>query len=413
MKEIMRGHQEDTPPSSVNGDEITGMDEEGIIYYDDGDEIQLDEDEYMEEVTEDFFEEDEADMEPPEDHAALVFSKHVGSVFSCDLHPNGKLAVTGGEDDKAYVWSVETGEVVMDCVGHKDSVIFVGFSFDGAYLATADMCGLIKVWKCNTENQDPWPVAFEYEADDLTWGLWHFGARVLMFGSVSGDIYVFKVPSGDTKILQGHNVKSECGKLFRDGVRLSAGYEDGAVKIWDLKTSAILQQVPASVHQIRVTAVDNHPENNLIASISTDGKVVLTTPNNGKVVGQLETENDLETVAFADDAQLGLLATGTLTGAVCIWDVARQMIRHQCAKSDDAVGGVTKMIWVKTELVTGCLDGSIRVYEGRNGERSQMLTGHRSEILDLCYNEKENLFLTTSDDGTARIFKYEVNKDKD
>lgn len=105
--------------------------------------------------------------------------------------------------------------------------------------------------------------------------------------------------------------------------------------------------------------------------------------------------------------------TGTLTGAVCIWDVARQMIRHQCAKSDDAVGGVTKMIWVKTELVTGCLDGSIRVYEGRNGERSQMLTGHRSEILDLCYNEKENLFLTTSDDGTARIFKYEVNKDKD
>lgn len=40
--------------------------------------------------------------------------------------------------------------------------------------------------------------------------------------------------------------------------------------------------------------------------------MVLTKPNNGKVVGQLETDNDLETVAFADDAQLGLLATGKI-----------------------------------------------------------------------------------------------------
>lgn len=51
-----------------------------------------------------------------------------------------------------------------------------------------------------------------------------------------------------------------------------AGYEDGAVKIWDLKTSAVLHQVPASVHEMRVTAIDTHPDGNLMASISTDGK---------------------------------------------------------------------------------------------------------------------------------------------
>lgn len=207
----MRGHQEDTPPSSVNGDEITGMDDEGIIYLDEMDDINLDE--YMEEVTDQ--EEEDTEMEPPEDHSDLVFSKHTGSVFCCDLHPDGKLAVTGGEDDKAYVWSVATGDIVLDCVGHKDSVIFVGFSFDGAYLCTADMSGLIKVWKVNLEEnqQQPWSIAFEYEADDLSWGLWHFGTRVLICGSMSGDIYVFKVPSGETKVLQGHNVKVECGKV--------------------------------------------------------------------------------------------------------------------------------------------------------------------------------------------------------
>lgn len=42
------------------------------------------------------------------------------------------------------------------------------------------------------------------------------------------------------------------------------------------------------------------------------GKVVLATSANGKVVGQLEAENDLETVAFMPDPQLGFLALGKL-----------------------------------------------------------------------------------------------------
>lgn len=205
----MHGIHTDTPPSSINGDEISNMDDEGVMYLGEMEEIQLD-DEYMNEETE---QDEDEDMEPPEDHAVLAFSKHVGSVYCCDLHPDGKLAVTGGEDDKAYVWSVETGEIFMECTGHKDSVIFVGFSFDGAYLATTDMSGVIKVWKCNTDNQEPWTIAFENEVDDLSWGLWHFGTRVLICGAMAGDIYVFKIPSGETKVLQGHNVNVECGKV--------------------------------------------------------------------------------------------------------------------------------------------------------------------------------------------------------
>lgn len=204
--------QKNTPPSSVNSDEVIGLNEDDMFYVEEIEEIDLN-DENMEDVTDQ--EEEDIEIEPPEDDAVLAFSQHTGSVFCCDIHIDGKLAVTGGEDDKAYVWAVETGEVIMECVGHKDSIVFVGFSHDGEYLATADMCGLIKVWKCNLEEnqQEPWTVAFEYEADDLIWGQWHFGTRVLLIGTVSGNIYVLKVPSGETKVLQGHNAKVECGKV--------------------------------------------------------------------------------------------------------------------------------------------------------------------------------------------------------
>lgn len=192
-----------------------GEDEEDVEVIEIMEEIQLD-DEEMEDTYDDG-DEMESDMPKPEDLAALAFEKHNGSVFCCDIHPNGKIAATGGEDDKAYVWSVETGEILMECINHKDSIIFVGFSFDGAYLATVDMGGLVQVWKCKLEDnvKESWPVVFEYETGDLTWSLWHFGARVLICGTDGGDIFVFKIPSGETKVLQGLNLKTECGKVCK------------------------------------------------------------------------------------------------------------------------------------------------------------------------------------------------------
>lgn len=60
-------------------------------------------------------------------------------------------------------------------------------------------------------------------------------------------------------------------QLFPDGRRLAAGYDDGAVKIWDLKTSSLVSQVPANVQGLRVTAIDVQPDNNLVAALSFDG----------------------------------------------------------------------------------------------------------------------------------------------
>lgn len=62
------------------------------------------------------------------------------------MSKNGKLAATGGEEDKAYIWDTTNGDIILDCTGHKDSIIFAEFNFDESYLATGDMSGLIQVW---------------------------------------------------------------------------------------------------------------------------------------------------------------------------------------------------------------------------------------------------------------------------
>eukprot|EP00064_Thunnus_orientalis_P017645 superscaffoldBa00003807_g17730 len=60
--------------------------------------------------------EDDMEAEAEQDDSELTFSKHTGSVFCVNLDPaTNTLAVTGGEDDKAYVWRVSDGEVLFEC----------------------------------------------------------------------------------------------------------------------------------------------------------------------------------------------------------------------------------------------------------------------------------------------------------
>lgn len=47
-------------------------------------------------------------------------------------------------------------------VGHKDSVTSVGFSHDGVYAASADLGGLIKVWKVDTGKE-----VWSFECSDI------------------------------------------------------------------------------------------------------------------------------------------------------------------------------------------------------------------------------------------------------
>lgn len=103
-------------------------------------------------------------------NSGSVFSgfslKHSGSVFCGSLTKNGKLAATGGEEDKAYIWDTSSGEIILDCIGHKDSIIFSEFNYDESYLATGDMSGMIQVWRVADKAR-----IWEYNMGDATVGL--------------------------------------------------------------------------------------------------------------------------------------------------------------------------------------------------------------------------------------------------
>ncbi|CAB0032846.1 unnamed protein product [Trichogramma brassicae] len=209
--------QKETPPTSPYMDQhVEELEDNDLELIENGDVEVLDNYE-VEEIEE--IEDDEDQMGEPHENveqmeredASCIFDKHTASVFTGSLSKDGNYAVTGGEDDKAYVWNSRTGEVVVECSEHNDSVVFADFSHDDVYLATGDMNGIIKVRK-TSDNQIIW----DYDMGDALWMQWHPHAHVLLAGSVAGEVYMWRIPSGECKIIQGFGKKPDVASLMPD-----------------------------------------------------------------------------------------------------------------------------------------------------------------------------------------------------
>jgi angio-associated migratory cell protein len=351
---------------------------------------------------------------PERDDSILTFTKHIDSLFCGSFNPDATLAVTGGEDDKAYVWKVEDGEVVFEVKEHTDSVIAAEFSYDGTFLATGDMAGEVKVFKIEKNYKKVW----EFSMGDMSWMKWHRKANVLLAGSEVGEIYIWRIPSGDCKVLQGSGDKCEVAVFTSDDKKLAAGYGDGTFKLWDVKNQQVLLNIPPEEREAvnsedavpppAITTIDVDNENQVIIAGSVDGTAKLI-GNNGLIgvlrVGSTSSQiYPIEKVLIdCPGFELKVAVTGSLSGQVIIWDVAKQSIRNEC--QDDDPTGITTIRWAKDHtILAGTLGGAIKAWNMRSGELKFKLLGHADNIHDVAYNEKKNLLLTVSEDQTAKIF---------
>ncbi|KAL6431501.1 hypothetical protein ACFW04_007238 [Cataglyphis niger] len=358
------------------------------------------------------------------DDAVYVFRGHSSthSVFCCSLSKNSELAATGSEEDKAYLWNTITGEIILECTGHKDSVIFTGFNYNDMYLATGDMSGIIKLWQISDK-----ACVWETALDDITWIKWHNSANVLLVGLETGGVHMFKIPEGTCKVFaQGYGDRVETGVILPDGKHAAVGYNSGTIRVIDLKTNTILSILschPTELHghSSAITALDCHMNNNLLISASLNGKTILSTAHNGKITcvpqdlrsfKDIETNEEdnvnnasIESVAFCKDPMFPVVAYGTIeqnsSGKLYIYDHSKQIVRHVVTQE----GGITKLVWISTSILfTAGLDGILRCFDARAGRCLKTFSGHKATILDFCISDDEKKILTVSDDSTGRIF---------
>lgn len=238
---------------------------------------------------------------------------------------------------------------------------------------------------------------------------WHLGTNVLIAASQLGMVYMYKIPSGDSKmVMTPFGQTCTAGKILPDGKRLACAYNDGSVKIIDLKSGDVLKDIK-SVNDVRgITCLDTHKDNNLIICGCGDGCILLLSIQSGKVASVLNASqssdggNYIEAVSFCKDPNYPVAASGSLDGNLVIWDISKQTIRykHQFRSS------INHLTWHPNLpiLFTCHTDGVARIFDAKSGNIIKELKGHRKCCLNMALSKDGSMLMTCSEDKTARIF---------
>ncbi|GHE99975.1 WD40 repeat domain-containing protein [Thalassotalea profundi] len=85
----------------------------------------------------------------PNSGRRLEFLGHQEKVNSVDLLPNGRIAISGGNDFVAYIWDTQTGQVVYR-FNHPSRVTYVALDPKGRFAFTADSKKSANIWDLKT-----------------------------------------------------------------------------------------------------------------------------------------------------------------------------------------------------------------------------------------------------------------------
>ncbi|KAL7683563.1 putative WD40/YVTN repeat-like-containing domain superfamily, dynein regulator LIS1 [Plasmopara halstedii] len=358
------------------------------------------------------------------DDALMVFAKHSGPVYSINVNPvDPRIVITGGGDDVGVIWNCENGDVLHTLLGHQDSVVSVGFSFDGKYAATGGYDGVVKIWDVATGNL---VQNLEGPSQEVEWVCWHKKGNVVLAGSGDGTVWMWLATTGECMhVFAGHEDGVTCGSFTVSGKMIVTGSTDSTVRLWDPKTGECNFVFRGhEFHEGPVTFLACHPSQPVMLSGSQDGtarliqvqtkRVLATLSHDGvdsTIAGSVNevtvsTNNSVECGGFCNT--MNWAATGCLGGFLRIWDLTTYHCRHVCRHP----AGVIKLLWHPTQqIVYACtVEGLIYAWDARIGQLLKTLAGHTDMVLDITIVHDFNCdfvagLLTASDDETVRFFQ--------
>jgi WD40 repeat protein len=160
--------------------------------------------------------------------------------------PDGKKVATGGVDDMAKVWDLQTGKELFSVQAHPEGkgVCALAFSTDGKWLATAsDGLGAVaKIWDVSSEKE---VTTFTgHIQTDFIWGLaFDPESKQVATGSGIGSLKIWDPNTGEELWdLVGHNTIVSGVNYRPDGKYLASTGPDGTIRIWDPATGEQIQQ---------------------------------------------------------------------------------------------------------------------------------------------------------------------------
>jgi len=166
-----------------------------------------------------------------------------------------------------------------------------------------------------------------------------------------------------------------------------------------------------SGHNGAIYSVDVDRLSERVISGSADTYAKLWQVETGKEITQWTHKAPVRSVNYSCGENRFLTVTDNVFGfmpTICIFDLASD---SRTTKPVMEITGrneakILSAMWgsLNENVITACEDGTIRVYDIRNGEQVKVITDHSKAVMSLQYNKNKTMFVSASKDGSARLY---------
>ena len=403
----------------------------------------------------------------------LLWRRTFGAnVNAVEFSPDGERLAVACSDTAAYLVDPVTGSS-RPLRGHRDQVVAAAFSPDGRSITTGALDGEVRRWGLDGAGEPdgrssvvvpgggsavravaygplPADAPPSPPAGDADPG----GApppprpTPLAVGLADGRVAIV-APSGEQQAIGGPGPPVRGLAWHPRGSRLAAAYGDGAVRVWDPTTGALLQTLVAG--RDPAAAVAYAPDGSALAAGALDGSVRLWDGETGAPrPSPAGSPRSVLAVAFSPDG--ARLATGGSMGTVVLWDAAtgRRVARvggqrgrvlglafdpraprlaiaandHTLSMVDIAAPRLTTRPGPHDEPVFGVaispdgrtvasasFDGTVRLWDARTGRQRTEVLRHTNRATVAAFSPDGALLATGGSSGDIRLWDAHTARD--
>lgn len=371
------------------------------------------------------FNEEDIDIIDFENNSWTYFDEHEGSIFRIFKHQNEKIVCTCGEDKKVYIWNhnEKNPKNLKILEGHEESIIGGDFSFDGKYIVTGDMSGIVLVHQISIE--DDLRILYKekiQEIEEVTWIITHSTRPFFAFGSEDGSVWVYQFGEKNNickQVMSGFSHSSTCTNgVFCDndnqnGIFLTTILTDGTLIKWNCLENKQMYLLKTSKHFKSTLCpwITMMPCQDLLAVGSTVGQLCIVQNLTGKVLQFFDLSKDrqdcsIESLNWFRSSTLNILFVGFVSGEILLFDINNWKIRKILTHDYS----VTKLEVINSYPYLFCSfdDGKLIVYDIKTFKQVFEGKGHSLGILDFAVFNNGKKIVTAGDDNVSLVFHLDL-----